>query len=328
MTAQSVDITDTVEGDLLDQVKWFARYLRRENKAPRTIDTYVEDSTELAKHLAGRNAVDLVPRDIESYLDSLWDRDLAAATVAKRYRSIQQFCNWLEREGEVTVSPMEKMRPPTVPEKPVPVVADDAFEALLRHIIKDRRSDLFIARRDEAIFRLFVDCGLRLQELAELTVEAIDFDTDQLRVYGKGRRWRIVPFGDDTAQALHKYLRERGRRKDSGRLRFRSEDSKDPRNGEHLLWAGKKGPLRYSGILQMVKRRSRAALGIEGHIHPHQLRHTAAHHHAAAGMSETEMMRLFGWRSPAMPKLYGASAADERAREAKRRLGISDRYKI
>lgn len=327
MLADSVDTPDTIPGDLKDQAQWFARHLRRNNRAPRTIKTYVEDAVELALHLAGRNASDLGQADIESYLDSLWARNLAPATVAKRYRSIQQFCKWLEQEGEVAVSPMAKMRPPHVPEKPVPVVADDAYETLLRHIIKDRREDLFCARRDEAIFRVFVDCGLRLQELADLTVEAIDFDADQLRVFGKGRRWRVVPFGDDTAMALHKYLRERNKRSDARRARFTSED-KDPRNGEHLLWLGAKGQLRYSGILQMVKRRSRAALGDEGHIHPHQLRHTAAHHHASAGMSETDMMRLFGWKSDAMPKLYGASAADERAREAKRRLGVSDRFKI
>jgi site-specific recombinase XerD len=322
------DTTTTVGGDLHDQVKWFARHLRRANRAPRTISTYVEDATELASHLAERNAVDLVQRDIESYLDSLWDRGLQPATVAKRYRSIQQFCKWLEEEGEVAVSPMAKMKPPHVPEKPVPVVPDDAFETLLRHVIKDRRADLFEARRDEAILRVFVDCGLRLQEITELTVEAIDLDADQLRVYGKGRRWRVVPFGDDTAQAIHKYLRERA--KHSGaKLRFKNpDDPKDVRNGEHLLWLGTKGQLRYSGILQMVKRRSRAALGLEGHIHPHQLRHTAAHHHAAAGLSETEMMRLFGWKSDAMPKLYGASAADERAQDAKRRLGVSDRFKV
>lgn len=327
MTAESIHTIDTLEGDLADQVQWFARHLRRKNRAPRTIQTYVEDAKELAAHLAGRDAATLVQADIESYLDSLWARNLSAATVAKRYRSIQQFCKWLEEEGEVDVSPMMKMRPPHVPEKPVPVVADDAYERLLRHIIKDRRNDVFTARRDEAIFRVFLDCGLRLQELADLTVESIDFDSDQLRVFGKGRRWRIVPFGDETALALHKYLRERNKRPDAKRLKFAGEKH-DPRNGEHLLWLGVKGRLRYSGILQMVKRRSRAALGIEGHIHPHQLRHTAAHHHAAGGMSETDMMRLFGWKSDAMPKLYGASAAEERARDAKRRLGISDRFKV
>lgn len=326
--------TITTRGDLRDQVDWFARHLRRANKAPRTIQTYVEDATELAAHLAetdpGINAIDLTKRHIESYLDSLWARQLQPATVAKRYRSIQQFCKWLEKEGEVTNNPMAGMRPPAVPEKLVPVVPDDAFEALLRHIIKDRRNDLFSSRRDEAIFRVFADCGVRLNEMAGLTVESIDFDTDTIRVFGKGRRFRVVPFGDDTAMALNKYLRERSKHP-SAKVRFSNpEDKKDPRNGEKVLWLGIKGQLRYTGILQMVKRRSRAALGVSGHIHPHQLRHTAAHAHALAGLSETEMMRLFGWKSPAMPKLYGASAADERAQEAKRRsqAALGDRFKV
>jgi integrase/recombinase XerC len=154
-------------------------------------------------------------------------------------------------------------------------------------------------------------------------------DSDALRVYGKGRRWRVVPFDDDTAQALRKYLRERDRRPDAKRHRFENpDDKKDPRNGELLLWLGKKGPLRYSGLAQMIKRRSRAALGEAGHIHPHQLRHTAAHAAAASGLSETEMMRLFGWKSDAMPKLYGASAADERAQAAKRTKGLGNRFKV
>lgn len=332
MVAMSEGTAETVQGDLVDQVKWFARYLRRQNRAPRTIKTYVEDASELVAHLAAAglsvSAADLAPEDIESYIDSLQARNLAAATVAKRYRSIQQFCKWLEREGEVAVSPMAKMRPPQVPDKAVPVVPDDAFVKLLKDIQKDRRVNLFEARRDEAILRLFADCGIRLQELTELTVDDVDFDTDSIRVLGKGRRWRIIPFDDDTAQALQKYLRERKAHPAAKARYVNPNDENDIRNGAHVLWLGKKGVFRYTGISQMLKRRSRAALGIDGHINPHQLRHTAAHAAAKSGLSETEMMRLFGWKSDAMPKLYGASAADERARDAKRKKGLGNRWAV
>jgi site-specific recombinase XerC len=319
----------TLGGDLPLSLKRFAKKLRRDNKAPRTISTYVEDSSELIAHLAGKDAADLTGADINSYLDSLWDRGLAAATVAKRFRSIQQFCKWLEEDGEVAVSPMAGMKPPAVPDKPVPVIPDSAFELMLKDIILDRRRNLFEARRDEAIFRVFADCGVRLQELTELTVESVNLDTDELRVFGKGRRFRIIPFDDDTATAIHKYLRERANHPAAKTAKFVNPDNpSDPRNGEPLLWLGTKGALRYTGVLQMVKRRSRASLGIEGHMHPHQLRHTAAHQAAKAGLSETEMMRLFGWKSDAMPKLYGASAADERARDAKRAKGLGNRFKV
>jgi integrase len=78
-----------------------------------------------------------------------------------------------------------------------------------------------------------------------------------------------------------------------------------------------------SGIAQMIERRCERA-GI-GRIHPHQLRHTAAHVWMANGGGETDAMRLFGWKSRSMLSRYGASAADERARDAHRRLALGDR---
>jgi site-specific recombinase XerD len=281
----------------------FARNLRARNRSPKTISSYLEAVRLLAQHAGGRDLLSLRQSDIEAFLADQLDHH-RPTTAAVRFRSLQQFYRWAVDEELIERSPMAALRPPAIPEEPVAVLD----EATLGRLLRSMNGRTFDDRRDTAIVRLFLDTGMRSSELASLSVADIDLDQDVAVVLGKGRRPRACPFGDKTGQALERYLRERSKH----RL------ARGP-----ALWLGARGVMTDNGIRQMLRRRAKQS-GLD-HLHPHMFRHTFAHRWLSEGGQEQDLMRLAGWRSREMLARYGASAADQRAREAHRRMGLGDR---
>lgn len=293
--------------DIRDYLRGFAVSLRARNKAPRTVDTYrlaVEQLVLFLEDNGHPTAIDaLTRRHVEEHIAWLVD-NRSAATASTRYASLQQFFKWLVEEGELDHSPMDGMKKPKVPDKPVPVLGDDELRALLAAC----KGTGFDERRDTAILRVFVDTGARLSEIADLTVGNVDLDRQQLVTLTKGQHLQVKYFGAKTAQALDRY--ERARR----RHRLAQVE---------WWWLATKGRLTASGVSQMLKRRAKQA-GI-GHVHPHMLRHTFAHRWLAEGGNEGDLQRLMGWKDRQMLDRYGASTATGRAKDAHQRLGLGDR---
>lgn len=295
---------------LEDLRKSFDRALRAADKSPQTVRLYDQAVIFFGRWLAEQGmpeTLDELTRSaIREWLAGLRDAGLSANTRKMRYRGLHRFCQWLVDEDELATNPMAKLEAPAVTDEPaVPIVSD----ADLTRLLNTCRGKSFADRRDQAIFRVLLDTGIRVGELAGMTTDPsrLDLDTAIALVTGKTGT-RFVYFGDRTVQAVDRYLRVRS-----------------DHRWAHLpkLWLGERGGLTEDGIRARFEVRcDEASLP---RIHPHQLRHTWANDFLANGGQERDAMRLAGWKSDAMLGRYGSVAADERAKAAAQRLRRGDR---
>lgn len=287
----------------------FGRVLYVEGKADRTLVLYGQSVTYFCAWLTAQGLptdLSALSRDtVLGWLESLRQRGLGDGTIRTRWRGLRRFVSWLLSEEIIDTDPLagisvDKPEPP-----PVPILSDEELVALVGACKGRTFNDL----RDTVIVRMLIDTGMRVSELTGIDLKHIALDTATVQVTGKGNRIRAAYLGAKTTVALDRYLRARRGH------RYASEPA---------LLLGERGRLSTDGVRERLKVRA-AMAGLDPAIHPHQLRHTAAHDFMLAGGQERDLKRLMGWRSDSMLERYGSSAADHRTREAAKRLRRGDR---
>ena len=285
-------------GPLQPMIGSFELHLRAEKKSPKTIRTYIEAAQWLAAEYLIPNGIkfwaDVTARHVQEWTVTLLDR-YSDSYANNQFRALQQFFKWhaTEDPDEPRPNPMANLKPPKVGDKLVPVFTEDELAAMLATC----KGGGFQNRRDYAVISLFKDAGIRLSELAGLSLDDVSPASREATVTGKGDKQRTVRFTYDTARALDRYSRER---------------AKHPMARVSALWLGVRGgPMTASGVYQMIERRGREA-GVE--VNPHKFRHTFSHNWLDNGGAEGDLMELNGWSSPQMLARYGRSARSARAR--------------
>jgi len=321
--AIGLDSDERICFHLTDACDSWLRALQAEGASPATLEIYSSAVDRLVDYLRAHHRstdVTKVTRsDVQGFLTHL-QATRSQATAHNRFRALRAFFNYcadgadertLRREplGVIERSPMHRMPPPKLDDKPIPLLSPEKLDALWSYTERPGRD--FTRRRDAAVVRMFLATGVRASEMANLRLDDVDLRAQMLTVAGKGRKWRRVPYSGAAATSLDRYLAVRPL------LR--------PAQRSDYLWLGVKGPLSRSGLQQLLERIG-GRVGIEG-LHPHLLRHVFVDAAFSAGMSESEVMALMGWSSAAMCRRYAAARREARAVESYRRLGIGDPYR-
>lgn len=297
-------------GHLRPYIDSFALDLRVRGKSDRTREMYTDAVSWFAGWVLQHKPIKSWEGATRDHLKAffLWldDEGYSAAYRNNIARCLQQFFKWYSEEEDLP-DPFQRFTPPAAPkigEKLVPVLE----LADMQRLIKDAESRRdFESRRDTAILRLFACTGMRLGELAGLTVDSVSVSDRTATVTGKGRKQRTVKYDHKCAQAIDRYLRVRASHKAAELT---------------ALWLGvrrNESGMTRSGIYQVISRRGER-LGIK--LHPHMFRHTFSHRWLDAGGAEGDLMELNGWDSPQMLRHYGASARAARARRAYDRVDV------
>jgi integrase/recombinase XerC len=204
------DFSETLKGRIAAFLEYIAH---NRNLSPNTVRAYDSDLSQFLAHTAaasGRKRIDLDPSDITSqtlrgFLGELHARGNSRASVARKLSAVRSFSRYLRREGALDGDPATLVASPKL-DKRIPRHLDiTEMEKLLA--TPDATTPL--GARDRAILELFYASGLRLSELVGLDLEDLNLSSRMVRVLGKGRKERIVPFNHSTADAARAWLRHR-----------------------------------------------------------------------------------------------------------------------
>lgn len=278
--------------------------LQAANRSPYTQRLYIGTIADLARFLVDRgmptDPLAITGEHLREYLRDMLVRGLAPKTVQARHSYLSAFFGWLVEEDEIKDSPMRRIKPPKLDETPPKMVTDEQFAAMLATC----RGTGWDDKRDAAILRLLEASGLRRAELAAIRVGDLDLTARTVAVMGKGRQGRVVRFDQETAVALSRYRRERGK----GRYHDLPE-----------FFLARTGAMSPNAVGEVVYKRARLAGLVDDTgrelVHPHMFRHRFADRWKAAGGSEEGLMALGGWRSRDVMARYGRLNQSSRALE-------------
>ena len=275
-----------------EHIEVFLESLRNRSSSEHTISNYERDLRQFAEFLSKRK-IDLAAVDhilIRDFLSTLYDRKMKKTSVARKLACLKSFFKLMVREDRLSANPADLVSSPRLPKQLPAFLQEDEATKLVELPVGDSLKN----RRDRAILELLYASGLRVSELVNLSDHQLDMPQQLIRVLGKGKKERIVPFGDFAGRAIVDYLEERDRMTMSPREKGEAQPLFVSLNGRRLS----------SRDVQRLVARFRLKLSATRKITPHTLRHSFATHLLERGADLRSIQELLGHSSLSTTQKY------------------------
>ena len=274
--------------------KIFNRYINHlqaeRNASAYTVRNYKTDLLDFFRFLLEKkvSSLEQVERQVlRDYLAHLVKRGIVKASIARKLSAIRSFYRYLVREKLIAANPIERISSPKLDKRLPAFLTLDEVKRLLG------APDLSTPQgwRDRALLELLYASGLRVSELVSLELGQINLDTNEIRVWGKGSKERVVLMGEPAAEALRNYLEQ-------GRPRMLTAKKS---NALFLNRYGQRLPERR---VQLILEKYAGLAGLNKRVHPHMLRHTFATHLLDGGADLRVVQELLGHARLSSTQIY------------------------
>ena len=256
------------------------RSLVERNASPHTLKAYRQDLTRFSVYVASRPWSGIDHVTIRGFLSHLYETGLSKTSVARSLAVVRSFYRWLAQEEMVEQNPAALVSTPKLPKKlpRVPTVEE------INHLLDGKLPEIAaFPERDQIMFELLYGCGIRNSELVGINLDDIQPSAELILIRGKGKKQRLVPFGDSVKDALALYLPARqqllaGRRRSTPALLINRRDG---------------GRLTTRSVGRIIKRLA-VARGLPSDVHPHTLRHAFGTHMLEQGADLRAIQEMLG----------------------------------
>jgi len=272
------------------KLKQFLGYLEHEkNASPHTIDSYKRDLTQLAQYLT-KNQIRLVNTDhivLRGFLATLYEKQWKKSTIARKLAAIRSFFQYSLKQRWIEDNPAKLLSTPKLDKHIPSFLSEEEMQKFLDLPISNKPLDL----RDRAMLELLYATGLRVGELVGSNIEDINFPERLIRVRGKGKKERILPFGKTAEEGLQSYLR------------VRSSIHKGEIDERAVFLNVRGGRITSRSVQRIVDSHFRQT-ALRRKISPHSLRHSFASHLLSRGADLRVIQELLGHESLATTQKY------------------------